>query len=74
MVNWKLDPKVANVFLCKYGGEELIVKQVRRGVWFARIRGEKEHARWGDKKQIREDISYFEKNCTLPRAKSRGWL
>jgi hypothetical protein len=74
MVNWILKPGIDNVFYCKYGAEELVVKQVRRGVWFARIRGEKEHARWGDKKQIREDVSYFEKHCCLPRAPHRaGW-
>lgn len=68
---WKLDADRDNLFLCTYGAEELIVKQVSRGSWFARIRGEKEHARWGSKEQIREDITYFVNNCSLPRARHR---
>lgn len=68
---WLLDPKREIVHLCTYGAEELVVKRIKPGVWFARIRGQKEHARWGNAQQIREDISYFEKYCCLPRAKHR---
>ncbi len=69
---WNLDSKRETIFLCRYGGEELVVKRVSPGSWFARIRGTKEHARWGDARQIREDISYFYENCVLPRGK-RMW-
>lgn len=69
---WKLDPHQETIFLCRYGGEELVVKRVKPGSWFARIRGTTGHARWGSKEQIREDISYFYENCSLPMGK-RMW-
>ncbi len=56
-----------NVFHCRFGAEELLVHRIRRGSWFAKIRGETEHSRFGDKQQIQEDIAHFFETCSLPR-------
>jgi len=69
---WKLDPHGETIFLCRFGAEELVVKRVQPGSWFARIRGQTEHARWGTAQQIREDISHFYEYCSLPHGK-RMW-
>jgi hypothetical protein len=56
-----------------FGQEKVLkVKRIRQGTWFAKIVGDKQHARWGDKRQIQEDISTFLRACALPVGK-RMW-
>ena len=75
MKQWKLNDVGETTFTCtdEFRRERILkVRRIRRGAWFAKIVGETEHSRWGDKQQIREDISNFLATCALPRGK-RMW-
>lgn len=71
--NYTILPKAGTpiLFECWDGSKELVVKRVGRA-YFAKIRGSVEHARWGNAKEIREDINHFVESCALPRGK-RMW-
>jgi len=66
-------PKVArhSVEIEGPNGEWAIVKKTMKGSYCMRIRG-KLQMRWGDKKQITEDMIYFKQYGVLPAAKDCG--
>lgn len=72
MERWKLNDVGETEFRCtdEFRRETVLkVKHIRRGVWFAKIVGQPDPTRWGNKRQIREDISHFLATCALPRSR-----